>query len=297
MVSTLRLCSLPGAFAGMPAENPGFPGRAACRFSSPTFLAMPTILFPSPVFGPVHSRRLGISLGVNLLPADGKVCSFDCIYCECGLNAAHRPHLRRPSRALVVSELEAKLTEMAADGIRPDAITFAGNGEPTAHPEFGEIVDDVIALRNRFAPAAKISVLTNACHILKPAVFEALLKVECPLLKLDTVDLDYILRVDRPNAHYDLEKLVARMHEFRGKCMIQTMFLKGTWHGESVDNTSDRYVLPWLETVKSIGPELVTIYTIDRETPENTLLKASHEELDRIAALIRAAGLECTVSY
>ena len=157
---------------------------------------MSTMLFPSPIFGPVHSRRLGVSLGINLLPADGKICSFDCIYCECGLNGSHRPHLRCPSRALVVSSLEEKLVEMAADGVKPDNLTFAGNGEPTSHPEFPAIVDDVIALRNRFAPSAKISVLTNASHILKPAIFEALLKVDNPLLKLDTVDPDYIRRVD-----------------------------------------------------------------------------------------------------
>lgn len=116
---------------------------------------MSTILFPSPIFGPVHSRRLGISLGINLLPADGKICSFDCIYCECGLNGSHRPHLKMPSRALVRSELEGKLAEMAAAGQKPDAITFAGNGEPTGHPEFAQIVDDVIKLRDRFAPKAK----------------------------------------------------------------------------------------------------------------------------------------------
>ena len=114
---------------------------------------MSTMLFPSPIFGPVHSRRLGVSLGINLLPADGKICSFDCIYCECGLNGSHRPHLRCPSRALVVSSLEEKLVEMAADGVKPDNLTFAGNGEPTSHPEFPAIVDDVIALRNRFAPS------------------------------------------------------------------------------------------------------------------------------------------------
>lgn len=258
---------------------------------------MSTILFPSPVFGPVHSRRLGVSLGINLLPADGKVCSFDCIYCECGLNMSHRPHTKLPQRAAVRAALEAKLVEMAAKGVKPDAITFAGNGEPTGHPEFAQIVDDVVVLRNRFAPAAKISVLTNAHHILKPEVFAALLRVDNPLLKLDTVDADYIRRVDRPQGRYDLPRLIEQMKAFRGKCMIQTMFLKGTWKGESVDNTAERYVTPWLHTVKAINPELVTIYTIDRETPDKSLAKATHAELDGIAARVRAAGLECTVSY
>lgn len=258
---------------------------------------MSTILYPSPIFGPVHSRRLGVSLGVNLLPADGKICSFDCIYCECGLNAAHRPHLRRPERGLVISKLEEKLVEMKAEGILPDTITFAGNGEPTAHPDFEAIVDDVIALRNRFAPKAKISVLSNAYHIGKQSVFNALLKVDNPLLKLDTVNVDYIRRVDRPNNTYDIDAILERMRAFDGRCIIQTMFLKGTWQGETVDNTGDEYVLPWLEAVKSIRPKLVTIYTIDRDTPDKSLAKATHEELDRIAGLVREAGIECSVSY
>ena len=227
---------------------------------------MSTILFPSPIFGPVHSRRLGISLGINLLPADGKICSFDCIYCECGLNGSHRPHLRMPSRALVRSELEGKLAEMAAAGQKPDAITFAGNGEPTGHPEFAQIVDDVIKLDNA-------------------------------LLKLDTVNLKYIELVNRPQGRYDLERLVEKMKAFEGNCMIQTMFMKGSWEGKSVDNTSERFVGPWLAAVKAIRPKLVTIYTIDRETPDKSLEKATHEELDRIAARLREAGLECTVSY
>ena len=124
-----------------------------------------------------------------------------------------------------------------------------------------------------------------------------LLKVDNPLLKLDTVDPDYIRRVDRPNSRYDLPALIKQMQAFNGKCMIQTMFMKGDWQGVSVDNTGDEYVLPWLEVVKSIHPELVTIYTLDRETPSKSLLKATHEELDRIADLIHAAGLKCTVSY
>lgn len=261
---------------------------------------MSTILFPSPIFGPVHSRRLGLSLGINLLPSDGKICSFDCIYCECGRNAGNTPHLRMPSRALVRSSLQAKLEAMQAEGQLPDNITFAGNGEPTSHKDFPGIIDDTIELRNRWAPQAQISVLTNASHILKDAIFEALLKVDAPLLKLDTVDPTYINLVDRPTSHYDLPLLIEKMKAFKGHCMIQTMFLQGTYQGHNVDNTSDAYVLPWLEVVKSIAPKLVTIYTIDRETPKTAhthLYKASAQRLDEIARLIEAEGLPCTVSY
>lgn len=256
-----------------------------------------TIIFPAPIFGPVQSRRLGVSLGINLLPPDGKFCSFDCIYCECGFNAERRTTTPLPTREEVARALEDKLIQMAAQGQVPDVLTFAGNGEPTAHPRFAEIIDDTVALRNRLCPSAKISVLTNATLILRPRVFEALLKVDNNLLKLDTVDTDYIARVDRPTGRYDLPLLIERMKAFEGHCIIQTMFLKGSHEGRSVDNTSDRYVLPWIEAVKSIAPREVMIYTIDRETPSKELQKASPEELDRIVALLQAAGLKASASY
>lgn len=256
-----------------------------------------TIIFPAPIFGPVQSRRLGVSLGINLLPPDGKFCSFDCIYCECGFNAERRTTTPLPTREEVARALEDKLIQMSAQGQVPDVLTFAGNGEPTAHPRFAEIIDDTVALRNRLCPSAKISVLTNATLILRPRVFEALLKVDNNLLKLDTVDTDYIARVDRPTGRYDLPLLIERMKAFEGRCIIQTMFLKGSHEGRSVDNTSDRYVLPWIEAVKSIAPREVMIYTIDRETPSKELQKASPEELDRIVALLQAAGLKASASY
>ena len=172
---------------------------------------MSTILFPSPIFGPVHSRRLGVSLGVNLLPADGKLCSFDCIYCECGLNGQHRPELRMPTREAVREALRAKLESMKAEGVLPDTITFSGNGEPTSHPDFEGIIDDTLALRDEYAPKSQVSVLTNATHIVRNGVFRALLRVDNALLKLDTVDEDYIHLVDRPTSRYDLPKLIERM--------------------------------------------------------------------------------------
>ena len=169
---------------------------------------MSTILYPSPIFGPVHSRRLGVSLGINLLPPDGKVCTFDCLYCECGFNATHRPHNQLPSREAVRKALEECLSRMLANGETPDVLTFAGNGEPTAHPEFSGIVDDTLALRNRYFPHAKVSVLSNATLIDRDAVMEALLKVDNNILKLDTVNPDYIHRVDRPTAAYDVAALL-----------------------------------------------------------------------------------------
>ena len=258
---------------------------------------MSTVIYPSPIFGPVHSRRLGISLGINLQPADGKVCSFDCIYCECGFNADRRPKLKRPSREEVAAALERPLKKMHDEGQHPDVLTFAGNGEPTSHPHFPEIIDDTIALRNRYCPQAKVSVLSNSTYIHKPSVHDALMKVDNNILKLDTVDPIYINKVDRPTGHYDVKEIVGNLKTFNGHVIIQTMFMKGTSQGESVDNTSDTFVLPWIEAVKDIKPMEVMVYTIDRETPDHGLQKATRDELDSIRDRVIAAGIPCTASY
>lgn len=258
---------------------------------------MSTVIYPSPIFGPVHSRRLGVSLGINLLPEDGKVCSFDCIYCECGFNKDRRPTKTLPSRHEIFEALESRLKDMKANGPKPDVLTFAGNGEPTMHPEFPEIIDDVRMLRDRYFPEAKISVLSNATQILKPRVFEALKKVDNNILKLDTVNPDYIQEVDRPNGHYNVEAIIDKLKAFEGKVIIQTMFMKGTMNGRDVSNLSDGFVQPWLKAVKDIAPEKVMIYTIDRETPDHDLKKASHEELDHIVDLLKKEGIEATASY
>lgn len=256
------------------------------------------IIFPSPVFGPVHSRRLGVSLGINLLPGDGKVCSFDCIYCECGFNKDHRPSGKLPTREEVRTALEGKLREMQAQGTAPDVFTFAGNGEPTAHPHFPEIIEDTLALRDAYFPKAKVSVLSNSTFLSRPGVSEALNKVDNNILKLDTVDDDYIRLVDRPNnVQYAVADIIGKLKAFEGNCIVQTMFMKGTYQGQDVDNTMDKYVLPWIEAVKEIAPRQVMIYTIDRETPDHDLEKATHEELDRIVTLLQAEGLSASASY
>lgn len=259
---------------------------------------MSTVIYPSPIFGPIHSRRLGVSLGINLLPADGKFCTFDCIYCECGYNRDHRPHLPLPTREEVRKALEAKLIDMKANGPHPDVFTFAGNGEPTSHPAFAGIIDDTIALRDTYFPNAKVSVLSNSTFIHKPDVFAALNKIDNNILKLDTVNAEYINRVNCPTGHYSVENIVEGMKAFHGNLIIQTMFMKGkTDEGIDVTNVSDEFVLPWLEAVKEIAPRQVMIYTIDRETPDHFLQKATHQELDRIVSLIKKEGIYATASY
>ena len=254
---------------------------------------MSTIIYPSPIFGPVHSRRLGISLGINLMPADGKICTFNCIYCECGLNEDFRPSLPRPTREHVAERLEAKLQEMAAEGQLPDVLTFAGNGEPTCHPHFAEIIDDTIRLRDQYCPNAKVSVLSNATMIHRQSVHDALMRVDNNIQKLDTVDPLYINKVDQPVIPYDVHQVIERLKAFQGHVIIQTMFMRGY----SVDNTGEEFVGPWLEAVKAIMPQQVMIYTIDRETPTQGLLKATHEQLDAIRDRVIAAGIPCSASY
>ncbi len=258
---------------------------------------MSTVIYPSPIFGPVESRRLGISLGINLMPGDGKICSFDCIYCECGFNKDFRPRLPRPTRALVKARLEEKLHAMRSAGRLPDVITFAGNGEPTSHPEFAGIVDDTIALRDSLCPEAKVGVLSNSTFIGREDVFEALLKVDSNILKLDTVNEGYINLVNRPVCRYNVRETIEQMKRFEGRLIIQTMFMRGSFEGKSVDNTGDAYILPWISAVKEINPRQVMIYTIARDTPANGLMKATPADLDRIAAMLRAEGLDVSVSY
>lgn len=255
---------------------------------------MATIIYPSPIFGPVNSRRLGVSLGINLMPNDGKVCSFDCLYCECGFNADFRPKHKRPTRQEVKKALTEVLKKRQENHEPLDDITFAGNGEPTGHPDFKAIVEDTVEVRNQYFPEAKLSVLSNATYIYKPEVREALMLVDNNILKLDTVDMDYIKKLDRPQQpHYDVKDVIEDLKKFDGHVIIQTMFLCG----DGMDNTSEQYVAPWLEAVKDIKPQQVMVYTIDRETPDKLLEKASHETLDAIKARVEALGIKCTASY
>ncbi len=259
---------------------------------------MSTVIYPSPIFGPVHSRRLGISLGINLMPADGKVCTFDCIYCECGFNAERRPRLKRPSRQEVAAALEAKLKAMAAEGRLPDVLTFAGNGEPTAHPDFAGIIDDTVRLRDEYCPSAKVSVLSNATQAMRPEVHKALERVDNNILKLDTVSQEYIEKVNRPTyPTYDVREIIETIRSFNGRAIVQTMFMRGTMDGRDVDNTGEEYVAPWLEAVRYIAPRQVMIYTIDRETPDHDLRKASPGQLDAIRDRVVAMGIPCSAAY
>jgi wyosine [tRNA(Phe)-imidazoG37] synthetase (radical SAM superfamily) len=259
---------------------------------------MATFLFNEIIFGPVQSRRLGVSLGVNLLPVNTKVCSFDCIYCECGFTPKTNSNKAvLPTRQDVRLKLEQKLNEMAANRQSPDVITFAGNGEPTLHPQFAGIIDDTIELRDELAPKARIAVLSNATMLHKSEVFEALLKVEDNIQKLDSAFEETVKLLDCPRGKFSLAKVVEQLIRFKGKVIVQTLFVKGNFKGTPVDNSTDKEVDAWLELIKKIGPQQVMIYTIARDTPVDTLKKVTPEALDGIAGRVKRAGFRVQVSY
>ena len=256
-----------------------------------------SILFREIIYGPVHSRRLGVSLGVNLLPLNGKLCSFNCIYCECGWNEDNRVYRPRfNSREDVRDTLKAKLQEMRKEGTLPDVITFAGNGEPTLHPEFEGIIDDTIALRDEFAPNAKISVLSNATQLHREEVCRALAKVDNNILKLDSAINDTAKAIDLPRGEYNTERIIEQMQRFKGQMTLQTMFLRGNHAGEIIDNTTELEIEAWLTAVRRISPRDVMVYSIDRATPCQELEKVSREELESIAKRVRALGFTCSVA-
>lgn len=259
---------------------------------------MATFLFDKIIFGPVKSRRLGVSLGINLLPATRKVCNFNCIYCECGwTKKTNEPLSLLPSRRDVYAALNAKLSEMKEKKQPPDVITYAGNGEPTLHPDFPGIIDDSIKLRNKYFPEAKISVLSNSTAISKPAIRAALLKADMNILKLDSAfDLTVKLH-NQPVVNLKVDELIENLRSFNGKLIIQTLFLRGTHDGKVIDNTTPDELKAWLKALEMIRPSEVMIYTISRDTPEEGKLnKVPLIELKSIAALVKKLGIATRVS-
>ena len=258
---------------------------------------MSTFLFNEIIFGPVKSRRLGVSLGINLLPTHRKLCSFDCIYCECGFNPDKTgPKAELPTRSQVKDALQKKLTQMEADQRLPDVITFAGNGEPTLHPEFAGIIDDTIELRNQLCPDARVAVLSNATRIGSQTVFNALLKVDDNIQKLDSGIASTIHLLDQPVGHFNLNKTVQQLKQFNGQVIIQTLFVKGSYKGQNIDNTQPEELKAWLQLINEIAPREVMVYTIARDTPVDTLKKIPEEELNIIADKIRELGIAAQVS-
>ena len=227
------------------------------------------------VFGPIHSRRLGNSLGINLLPTRGKFCNFDCIYCECGWNRDGLDDRRLPEADEVRDILSARLDEMKRVGMPIDSITFSGDGESTLHPSFPRIIDDTLVLRDRYFPQAKVSVLSNATRAHVQSVFEALKKVDNPIMKLDAPTNELIGRINHPYPGYDVNKVVEALRKFEGNFVLQTMMLRKS----GFDSTSHEVIDGWMDIVRELHPREIMVYTIDRPTPEQGLMKISVEEM------------------
>lgn len=259
---------------------------------------MQRVLFHQTIFGPIHSRRLGASLGVNLSPTDGKVCSFDCLYCEAGYNAQGPGTSGLPSRETVASQLEEKLRTMSAEGADLDVITFSGNGEPTMHPDFAGIIDDTIALRDKYYPEVKISVLTNSTRLYKDDVAKALRRVDNNIMKLDSANGHTVALLDRPvDKRYKVDDIIEQIAGFGREGIVQTMITRGVHNGIAVDNTTEEEIAGLIAAYKKIMPREVMIYTIDRKTPEQSLQRVSLDELKSIADRItRETGLTVQVS-
>ena len=265
------------------------------------------MLFEEIVYGPIHSRRLGVSLGMNVMPQHSKLCSFDCIYCECGFNTPII-HPEIPTREMISEALEAKLKALQTEGIVPDVITFSGNGEPTLHPDFEGIIADTCSLRDQYCPSAKVSVLSNSTQLHRPDVVRALMMADNRILKLDSAIDDTMRLIDQPvNKDLTVSRIMELLEQFNGRFTLQTCFLRGDVRKPNpnrseqyilghVDNTTPAELEAWYQAVDRLHPEMIMIYVIDRKTPVETLQKISPEEMNQIAAPLRAKGYNISVS-
>ena len=258
---------------------------------------MTTSVFSSIVFGPVKSRRLGVSLGVNLLPVDSKLCSFDCIYCECGLNREHRFRMPLPALDEVEQALSNRLRQMKDNKEPLDVITFAGNGEPTLHPQFADLIDMTVKMRNSYMPDVKIAVLSNATMLHKPEIVAALRRVDYNIQKLDGADNEMVRWLNCPeNTEFSVDRVVEQLKVFNGDVIIQTIFLEGEVGGRFVTNADDESVANWLALLKEIAPLRVMVYTLDRPSPTGGLKKMPLARLREIGEKAKALGFDVLIA-
>ncbi len=254
------------------------------------------MLFSEIAYGPIHSRRLGISLGMEIMPLAHKLCTFNCVYCECGWNQPVS-HPLLPTRREVYEALESKLKHLIEAGTTPDVITFSGNGEPTLHPDFLGIMEDTCSLRNRYCPAAKVTVLSNSTQLGRPDVVKALRMCDNRILKLDAATDEMMRRIDMPvHKELNVDTLIAWLEQWQGDFTLQTCFLRGKHGGALIDNTTLAEIEAWYAAVRRLRPKQIMMYVIDRQTPEEHLQKIPREEMERIAAPLIAEGFEVIIS-
>lgn len=259
---------------------------------------MGTFLFNSIVFGPVKSRRLGSSLGINLMPVNKKVCNFNCIYCECGLSHSENIEGSKiPDKKSVIIELETKIIELIKNNIKVDTITFAGNGEPTLHPNFPEILMETILIKEKYLPESQVAVLTNGTMLDNDNIVEALRKISLNIIKLDSADINTINILNRPFKSFSLENLINNLKKFNGQLIIQSLFVRGFVNGQKIDNTTDYEIVKLINVMKDIKPKYVMVYSISRHTPIETLEKISYIELNEIAKKFIESGINTKIYY
>ena len=258
---------------------------------------MSTFLFDNIIFGPVSSRRLGKSLGVNLLPNNQKICNFNCIYCECGWSENIKSEkVKFHTREEISDALRSRLNQLKSSNNVPDAITFAGNGEPTMHPDFEYIINDSIQIRNEVAPQTQIAVLSNATLIHRPDVFMALNKIDQNILKIDSAVPETIKKINQPKGKINLKELIQNMKAFKGNLIIQTLFLRGVTDGVEINNTTQKEIEAWLDLIKEVKPLKVMIYTFHRETSAKGLTRIPESELQQISEKVKNLGINTLVS-
>ncbi|MBQ2520444.1 MAG: radical SAM protein [Paludibacteraceae bacterium] len=254
------------------------------------------MLFNDIAYGPIHSRRLGVSLGMEIMPLEHKLCTFNCVYCECGWNEPVA-HPKLPTREEVKAALEAKLSTFDFQQAKLDVITFSGNGEPTLHPDFNGIIRDTCALRDRYCPSTKVSVLSNSTQLGRKDIVEALWLCDNRILKLDAATDEMMRRIDMPvNDQLTVETLINWLAQFNGDFTLQTCFLRGEHDGKIIDNTTPKELNAWYRTIERLRPKQVMIYVIDRKTPEEHLEKISPDEMEQIAAPLREKGVPVIIS-
>lgn len=247
--------------------------------------------FDEIVFGPIRSRRLGSSLGVNLLPLEGKLCNFDCVYCECGWNKDGRSDGRFPQLKDIEAALEKKMSDAASEGVAIDSITFSGNGEPTIHPDFPKVIDMTLKLRDRYFPHAKVSVLSNATMVSRKEVADALMRVDNPILKIDASSDELIQKINKPAGSYRLAEVVESLKAFKGNFVLQTMFLKSP----DFDMVTTEALKGWMDIVRELRPREIMVYTIDRETPDKSLGKYTVEQMTDMVRPLMDEGFEIQI--
>ena len=257
---------------------------------------MSTFLFDSIIFGPVWSRRLGESLGINLLPTNRKICNFNCVYCECGLTPAGSEPEGFPQAQQVKEKLIERLEEMKRKGEYLDSITFAGNGEPTMHPDFAQIMEDTLEIRNRIFPDARVTVLSNATLAGNAVIFEALQKADMNILKLDSAIEETLLRINCPRGNFRLTEVIETLKRFQGKLVIQTLFFSGLYNDHPIDNTTEKELDAWTNVIRQVWPEYVMIYSIARDKAVEGLKRVPADKLERIAHRLEQAGIAVQVT-